>query len=415
MKSLLTILIMAIVIMAIGGQVLAKPKLDVGGQIRFRGIYDDRDFNTHNISDKYSELRTRVHLKTELERNAIAFVQIQDSRILGEDTSGVLNDNESVDIHQAYLQINRLWYDGLGFKAGRFEVNIGNQRVFGSVGWSRVGRAWDGAVMWYDQDDFRLSGYWLKHIELNDTLLNRDFDIIGLHAQFKEANLEFFGFYEYDADELDSLGEGTGHNKLNRFNLGFYHHNTRDQIDYEFTGVYQTGDMADPNDSNLTDKDISAYMFAGEMGYSFENDYDLRLAVGIDYTSGDDRPNNNDINAYNNLYYTGHKFRGYMDYFVGSPDFGLFDFVLRGQLTPIDQWLCKGDLHFFKAAADYEDFLGNDTKNVGTEFDLTVSTTSVDGVDISGGASVFFPSEAFAGMDDPDPKYWLYTMVSVGF
>ncbi len=416
MKDVIALFMIIGLILLMAGDISAEPKLDFGGQIRFRGEYDDRDLNPSNVALKYSELRTRVHLKAELDRNVTAFVQLQDSRLLGQDTSGITSNKENVDLHQAYIQINRLWHDGVGCKVGRFEVNIGNQRVFGAVDWSRVGRAWDGAVLWYDQRDFRLSGYWLKRLELNDTLDNRDFDITGLHAHFKDINLELFGFYEYDADELDEARETTRHNKLNRFNVGLYYKDVRDNVDYDVTAVYQTGDQSDPTDEDPDDVDISALMIAGEIGYTFNaRKNNLRLAAGFDYTSGDDTPNNHTNNAYNNLYYTGHKFRGYMDYFVGSPTYGLLDLFFRAAFDPDPLWTVRGDMHFFKASAEYENYLSDDTKDIGSEFDLTVVTTGVPGVLLTGGASVFLPSKSFAGHDDPGARYWLYTMAEVNF
>ena len=222
MRSWVMILIISGLVLGLVGSVLAEPKLEFGGQMRFRGTYDDRDLNPANVTLKYSELRTRVHLQTELERNVIAYVQFQDSRVFGVDTSGALNDKKNVDIHQAYIQVDRLWHDGVGLRLGRFEVNIGNQRVFGAVDWSNIGRAWDGGMLCYDQLDFRLNGYWLKRLELNDTLANRDFDITGLQAIFKDINLELFGFYEHNADNLNDARQTTRYNKLNRFNIGMY-------------------------------------------------------------------------------------------------------------------------------------------------------------------------------------------------
>ncbi len=416
MKSLATVLIISGLFLGLAGNVLAEPKLDFGGQMRFRGQYDDRDLNPANVTLKYSELRTRVHLQTELEKNVIAYVQFQDSRVFGADTSGALNDKKNVDIHQAYIQINRLWHDGVGLKVGRFEVNIGNQRVFGAVDWSNVGRAWDGGMLWYDQLDFRLNGYWLKRLELNDTLENRDFDITGLNAIFKDINLELFGFYEHSADNLNAARQTTRYNKLNRFNIGLYHSGVRDEVDYEVTAVYQSGDQADPTAATPANIDISAVMIQGEAGYTFEErDNNLRLAFGLDYTSGDDRQGDLTNNAYDNLYYTGHKFRGYMDYFVDSPYYGLLDVVFRASLDPYPMWTVKGDMHFFKATADYVDFVGNDTRKIGSELDLTAVTTSVPGIVLTGGASVFLPSEAFAGYYDPPAMYWAYLMAEVNF
>jgi hypothetical protein len=89
--------------------------------------------------------------------------------------------------------------------------------------------------------------------------------------------------------------------------------------------------------------------------------------------------------------------------------------ILRAGFDFDPLWTVKGDVHFFKAAAEYENYLGDDTKDIGSELDITVVTTSVPGAILTGGASVFLPSESFAGRDDPGANYWLYTMVEVYF
>ena len=423
--------------------VQADTDIEVSGQIRLRQQADKRTFITSATTQHIAELRTRVGLAATVNNNAHAFIQFQDSRVAGAATqfgspaSGDLNDGKNVDIHQAYIQIDNIFGEGWGGKAGRFEFNQGNQRVFGAVGWHNVGRTWDGGMLWYDHPDFKVTSFWLKGLELQDPSYNRDFDIFGLYSNIKaidQCNLDLFAFYEYDSD---TNGYAAGINKLDRINIGAYYRGEYQEFDFEFNGVFQLGTQPSGvpvwsgdtlMDTVKSEVDISAFMLAFEVGYSFEGSANARIAAGIDYASGDDESDASKFKAYNNLYLTGHKFHGYMDYFLASvvedktyENAGLMDLMLRGKFNPATGWTIKGDLHYFTTAQDYTTLPSIDmpetitSKDVGIEIDLSVSTTRVAGVNLSGGASVFLPKETFAGMVDPDPGLWGWAMATVNF
>ena len=427
MKGLNKLLLVVVVVLAVAGLAQADADINVSGQVRLRDQLDKKGFDTSATTTTFTEMRTRVGVAATVNDNAHVFIQFQDSRTggglsrFGQPTSGTLNDAHNVDIHQAYIQLDNIFGEGWGGKAGRFEFNRGNQRVFGAVGWHNVGRSWDGSMLWYDNPDFKITGFWLKALELQYPTYNRDFDIFGLYGNIPSANLDLFGFYEYDAD---TNGYATGINQLDRINLGLYYYRTYQQLDFELNGVYQFGTMPTHKptlpmpwwDTVKTEWDIAAFMFTFEAGYSFVGSGNARVAVGIDYASGDDGSDTTKCKTYQNSYYTGPKFRGYMDYFLGSHDAGLMDLMLRGKVDPTPGWTVRGDLHYFTTAENYISPIDTSTTtDVGIEFDLTVSTSRVAGVNLDAGASIFLPKEAFAGMRDPDPGFWLWSMATVNF
>ncbi len=405
MKTIIMIrIVFLLAALALPAQLFAETEVSVSGQIRVRGEVDSKSFDPGHNTQVFQIMRTRVNVDALVNGNAHAFVQFQDSRILGgEDQfgawqSGTLNDGKNVDVHQAYLKLDRIWLDGLGAQCGRFEYNLGNQRVFGSVGWHNVGRSWEGCLGWYQAEQVKLSGFWLKaqeEQEVSSALANRDFDIFGGQVAIDQANLELFGVYEIDNDTLVRAADSTllPGKKLERLTFGLNYHRQYQQFDFEMTTAYQTGSMVDS-------VDIAAMMFYGEAGYTFEGDGKARLGIGFDYSSGDDTPGDGESKTYNNLYYTGHKYRGYMDYFIASNTAGLTDMFVRGRITPHPQWTVKGDFHYFRTAQRYlypinyaGDMAG--TENVGVEFDFTVSTTSVAGVGLTGGLSLFLPEQHY--------------------
>ncbi|MFH1842612.1 MAG: alginate export family protein [bacterium] len=407
-----------LIVLLQAGFVLAEPDVTVNGQVRARHEFDGKSFHPDYVTQNFIDLRTRLGVGAKLNDNTDVFVQLQDSRRLGgmdlegKDQSGTLDNGQQVDVHQAYLKINQLWQDGLGLQLGRFEVNLGNQRIFGAVGWNNVGRSWEGVSPFFDRDGFEARGFWLKRRELNDPMANRDFDIFGLNAKLKNLGAELFVFLENDADQMaDSVD--TEVDKLGRVNVGTYVGRKYGDLDIALNAVYQTGKQRATTAKVFVEQDIAAFLFTFEAGYTLNPDSKARLAAGIDYSSGDD-PDTEDHEAYDNLYYTAHKFRGFMDYFLASHPMGLIDMILRGQVAPAAGWLLKADLHLFQAAQEY-DVGGNATsKDVGTEIDLTVSTSRIEGAGLTGGLSVFLPKENWAG-ENTDTALWFYTMFTVGF
>lgn len=417
-------LITLFLILAIVSTVTAETEVEIDGQIRLRAEGERKSFNPDdNHMQVATFMRTRVGLKALVDENAVGYVQFQDSRILGgadqfdNYQSGTLNDGKNVDIHQAYVKIKRILVDGLGVKAGRFEVNFGNERVFGAEDWSNVGRSWEGVWGWYKKPDcYKINLLWLKKIEQNFDGYNGDFDIYGAYVSLYKINLDLFGFIEYDADTT-FLSEDIS--KLSRKSIGFYYDRKYQQFDFELTSIYQFGtQLTQFTDSLLfipygVEDDISALMFAFEGGFTFESEKYMRAAVGIDYTSGDDQPDL-DFKTYNNLYYTGHNFRGYMDYFVDQPAASLVDLYGSFDFDFIEGWRGMVDLHYFSTAADYE-YNSNTTKDVGVEIDVTVKTKKIKGVDAQWGVSYFSPKEAFAGYNDTQAGIWLYEQVTLNF
>jgi len=397
---------------------MAEPELHFDGQVRVRDENDDKDsFLPNRLKQSWTDLRARLGVSARIEDNTTFYVQFQDSRRLGAVNqfdrfqSGTLHDSKNVDMHQAYLQIDHLWKNGPGFKTGRFEINYGNQRVFGSYDWDNVGRSWEGLMYWLDRPSYRVD---LFGLQAEEVPINRDFIVFGLYTDLRKMNAQFFAFWEHDNDVFINSFR-LPKNLLDRYNVGTYYQNNCRNFDFTFNGVYQFGERYAFTAWPIhVFQDISAYMLTFETGYTFNDKSDFRVAAGIDYSSGDDNINTGDYTVYQNSYYSGHKFRGYMDYFVNSYEYGLLDSYLHGGFTPFKGWSVKGDLHYFRTDEEYTDSLGT-SRNIGVEFDLTITTTRIAGVTFDSGGSIFMPTDEYARRTNPDPGYWLFITFTAEF
>jgi hypothetical protein len=378
------------------------------GQIRERTEFDDRSFYENADIIEKSYLRTRLGLNFKRIRNTEIYFQVQDSRNLGSNSGGLENDI-NLGVHQAFIKIKFARWDRLWAQLGRFEVKYGRERFIGTVNWSNVGRTFDGIRFGYVGDLMTADIFLLKIVERGFDFPPRagDHNFYGLYTKWLDKHLQLFYLLDYDHQE--SL-PGSDEPSLARWTLGgYYHRETSAGLDVKLDAAYQAGSYHRINVDN-----ISAYMFAGEFGYKFvKSKIKPRIAGGFDITSGDDGTDSDELNTYNNLYYTGHAFRGYMDYFVENPFAGLLDLYVRFQVAPHQDWWMGLDLHYFQTMEEYYvvdpiiDFARSN--NLGEEIDFTAKYRIYDGLDGQGGASFFFPSDDWQG-NDAKTGTWFYFM-----
>lgn len=72
------------------------------GQILTRGEIDARDFNNQTLPTSYILMRSRLSAEKSLFDKIDVYLQIQDSRILGEEGNPVFN-LKNLDLHQGYI------------------------------------------------------------------------------------------------------------------------------------------------------------------------------------------------------------------------------------------------------------------------------------------------------------------------
>jgi hypothetical protein len=345
-------------------------------------------------------LRTRLELDITSIDNAEIYLQIQDSRNLGTNSSG-LNNDTNLGIHQAFMKLNDLFFDGFQLQLGRFEVKYGRQRLLGAVGWSNIGRSFDGIRGSYRANDNMYDFFVLKILErsFNVPPNHRDWNLYGFYGTMLDNHLDVFFLYDYD---MRKAGDDY---LMSRFTTGLYYkRELGSDLFIELDGAYQGGSQAG--------NDISAYLLAADFSYELGSTID-KVGFGFDITSGDDDIGDDKIKAFNNLYYTGHKFKGYMDYFVGTQTHGLMDIILRGALKPNDDFTIRIDLHHFQAIQDYPTIDGDESKKIGQEIDITGIAPINKNLSFHAGLSLFFASEDWR--PDSNTGTWIYAMLNAGF
>ena len=83
MKTLVTTITALALAALMIAPAIAETEVDVSGQIRIRGEFDDKSFDTAKTFSDYHLMRTRVNISAKASDNATGFIQFQDSRVLG--------------------------------------------------------------------------------------------------------------------------------------------------------------------------------------------------------------------------------------------------------------------------------------------------------------------------------------------
>ena len=396
-------LLLIIILFLSSALLTAQDKVQVNAQIRPRFQYDDKDFNSNTAANSFTELRSRLGVLYSPSENLSGFVQIQDSRRFGSEPS-TLSDTKNLDLHQAYFNIQNLFKLPFDLKIGRMELSYGSQRLIGAVGWHNVGRSFDGSIL---------------------KLVTKSIDIDFIAARTNETrfagdSLDTFLYSAYGdmvvADKLNIqpfvIAEYQAKADFNRYTIGLYMgcKDKKKAFQHELDAAYQLG-------AQNANQDISAFMVAYNLGYTFNTKIKPMIGAGVAYLSGDDGSDAEKYKVFNTLYATNHKFYGYMDYFLNIPNntygLGLMDIHVKASIVPVEKFKVALALHMFNANADYTLLDGNTSTNFGSEMDLTLAYGYSKNVNFVGGFSLYSAGDIFKETKGKDLSTWTYLMAIV--
>ncbi|HEX9596045.1 MAG TPA: alginate export family protein, partial [Anaerolineales bacterium] len=127
-------------------------KVQFGAEIRFRPE-SRSNFNSQTNMNAVMLQRVRLDARLRLNENVTGLVQLQDSRLWGQESSTTSNES-NLDLHQGYLQVARFLGPQLTLRLGRQELSYGNQRLLGAFGWDNVGRSFDAGKLTFGGADW---------------------------------------------------------------------------------------------------------------------------------------------------------------------------------------------------------------------------------------------------------------------
>jgi hypothetical protein len=380
-----------------------KPK----AQVWHRFEASNREFNANTAVSTFNLARTRLSLMVTPTPDMEAFIQLQDSRVWGEESSTIFDGSaDRFDLHQGYIKIKDFFKAPLDVKLGRQIVNYGLQRLVGGVEWHFIGRTFDGVILDLHQDKWWLDGFAFQVV---DSLYPGDYKDMFFWGTYGGLRLlenhkqEFFAMWQ--RKQPSSV--------LDRGTAGWFLEGNFGPIKYQSDAAYQFGNITPAGSQGNPVSTVEAWMFTLNLGYVPAGvSWKPGIFLGADVLSGDDDATDGKWKAFDTLYGTNHKFYGAMDYFINIPKNtyggGLVDTWGRFKCTPLNKTTFLLDGHYFQSQQDVS--LSDDavSKKFGTEVDFTMMHKYTTNLTFILGASWFGPDAIFKDKKGVDSSTWFY-------
>jgi hypothetical protein len=396
-------------------------KVTLGGQYRLRyenQIDLDLDDTTRPDGNDFFTQRTRLQLGLDFSDRLAAFVQLQDVREFGEETSTLDDSADGLDLHQAYVDLRSA--PGLGGTArlGRQELSLGDQRLVGALDWKSQARSFDGFRQTWSGDDGTTLLAWA--FQVRETLMpanvNDDQWFGGVQGSLKPADHVIADAYLMLLHD-DGTAPGSS---ANRFTLGTRWVWSPAPWELGLEVATQFGDQAGA-DIPIGDT------YAGHVHatHRFDGAQQPWVKLECNVASGDD-PSTADRERFDNLFPTAHAHWGMLDLAAWE---NLWNPMLQVGIKPCECSDLALSWNFFRSMEAGDRFGGPNgtlvpagstaSRTIGNEIDvvytrqLDLDTTAKTTFQIGYGA--FLPGSAPESIGRDTVGHFVYAQFDVRF
>jgi hypothetical protein len=415
-----------------GGNVTAPgvKSLKFSGQVltwweRWDGTYRATDPLGSDVQD-VGWLRVFLRADAEITDDLRARVEVRDARAFGQETA----TNAQLQANGAGLDLKEGWFEAeglpgdLAFRAGRFTLGYGDERLVGELDWHTYGRSFDGAHLSRIFGRTKAELFGVRVLERGLPAVapgadNDDQDFYGLHLSTPRAihhsDLDVYAFHL--ADRMRAPGEKPGESGNTGFTTaGLRVTGSRDALDWGAEAAVQAGSLAGDG--------LRAHAFAARAGWTFADaPWAPRVGVEIDRATGDEDPTDGDRESFQTLFPTNHRHYGILD-LMAWQNMRAAGASLR--LTPATGWTV--DLAAWKLALDESadawygasgavirgGAAGAD-EDLGTELDLVVAWKMNEHFRAAIGGSHFRDGPFVRDTGGGGDTLWLYVRLQVDF
>jgi len=297
MRSLKTLLIVALVL-SMGSMAYAELQdVEVGGSIRIRGnSYDEDSFDTN-----YVEQRTRINVNADFTDDVRVYIEVDDYGFFGSDfrDSPYTGDFGSagggagdVSLYQGYIEVNDMWDTALRLRIGRQEISLGSEWLVGTNDASSAftGLSFDAIRLDYGTDSFSIAGIWAKLAETGTGDFGDDdtdlYAIYGSYAGFEDITIDAYWIMirAEGAGGGTLAGPGAG-TDVDLHTIGARAGGNVGNFDFEAELAFQFGDIDFAGGGSSDTDGIGLNL---ELGYTFDANYEPRIYIGFAWLEGPD-------------------------------------------------------------------------------------------------------------------------------
>ncbi len=275
----------------------------LGGEARERYEYfNNPNWGKDPRDSGYFLQRYFLHGDLHLGEYARIFTQFQSSLENGRAGGPRPSDKDELDVHQAFLDLKLDLSGGASVtvRSGRQELAYGTQRIISVREGPNVRQSFDGFRVMYKGGNVKIDGFATRPAETKRYAFDDGPDnskaLWGVYSVMPfpvlaggNIDLYYIGLYRGRA----AFDQGAA--RETRHSVGTRLWRTAKPIDYNFEFIYQWG-----SHGNGT---IRAWTAASDTGYTFGSlPLRPRLSLKANIASGDEDPNNPDLQTFNPLF-----------------------------------------------------------------------------------------------------------------
>jgi hypothetical protein len=370
--------------------------------------------------------------------------------------------DDTFDLRQAYIEIGDPKVFPLTLKAGRQVLSYGDERLIGAFDWNNIGRTfdavklrWEEKMWWveafassvvvpargqYNQSDFYngnetdrdqvFSGLYFSTTALSFQTT----DLYALHL-YENSNPRFLptaigdssfvtlglrikskpGFFAPKAAPAPADGKEVADGK----NMPAPPPPRPVGFDYDAELAFQTGEVRG--------LDLTSFAAHAGLGYTLEVPWMPRLGIAYSFATGDGDPLDGEIETFQNLFPTNHKFYGQMDVFSWQ---NMHDLEASVKAQPVKAVTLKAEYHaFWLASTDDVWYRANGVTAVrtltpaarqasnyaGSEVDILAQWVVSKDFTVETGYSHFFAGDYLDDTGAADDADFGYVMATLSF
>jgi len=292
--------------------------LDVGIEHMTRYEHRQNFYPAGNTNDNRFLMRNRGYLG--LREIADPFrlaLEFQDARAFGNDFPETTADVDEADILQAYgelyLQDTFGANNPLSVRAGRQSFDLVNRRLVARNGFRNTINAFDGLRVRAGDETtpWEVNVIAMKPVERFARQFNHPDDerwFYGLTGDIRFLDPAILFKPYYFVLDTDRKGFNRYDREVHTVGLNAFGLLGDSGFDYDLDGAWQFGKSERRNHR--------AFAAHGELGYTFEHEWDPRLAAFVDYGSGDRHPFDHTNERFDSLFVAAHPFYAPTDMFT---------------------------------------------------------------------------------------------------
>jgi hypothetical protein len=406
---------------------------DFQERLRFEARENNFDFNDRVDSptdDSWLLQRARLGIKLQPTDYLTFYVQGQSALEIDSDRPnepGVLGaeGDDPIDLRQAYIAIGPKEFN---ITIGRQILSYGDERLIGAFDWNNLGRTFDAVKVHYaPTKDWFLDGF-VSSVVVPDS---DEFNYSDLFDGNDTGRNQVFGGLYFSTTALCPLGSTTDfyvlglHEEYAVGDTDFVTLGTRLKADITKTGGWDYETEMAVQFGEVKDKDLSA--FAGHWGAGYvwtHAAWKPRLFAEYNFATGDSNPKDGDVETFQNLFPTNHKFYGYMDAFswqnIHNPAVSFSVQPTKTTKLQLDYhafWLADTNDAWYRAngITQVRPIKGSAANFVGTELDFTASWKVCKNLSLLAGYSHFFTGDTAKATGAADDADFGYVQATIDF